>query len=1720
MADVIKKATNKFTKGLIMDFSPENTQNEVLTHALNATLLTFNGNELSLQNDMGNARVETAFLPEGYMPVGTCEYGGIIYIVSYNPLEDKSQIGCFPSPERNISNDELGINDAILDRTHFQHFNGNNPTGDLVNSTHQVQLKQDSLNPGDKFIIQADESIYNENLADLFVWDSSRNEYKTKEHPVIALNVVSIEDSGKIIYLNSDIRSYVKNNYKYHILGEGTQDSEGGYDQTEIDIDSYRDVLSSGYSVFKSKTSGKLAILAELIMIDSYSVTHSVQPKKDEQDNIIEGNFDIIIHTEVTPTLNSDNYLTEPKLRFYYLQNSQGFLQTFDTNGIENREPLFMVNEDGNVTKTVNPNFLSKELSKIFEDLTDNKTLNLNQSLEATGEFNFPKNDTYHGNTSIYNGKLEDLTEDAQRNIYMHFEANTYHRLKKSQILEYNTDNINETLDYYVNTLGAKFYFFEPSDEHDANYIYIENFESFSDADVQLFIKTKQDAYVSYSRFKPDIQYNYILGNPKPTGINEPTDGYPEEKPISLHVASDFIPQEDDTKPNYLQYDDVKLANIKLPQVVVDEGLDLPFKYDYTLIPCMNYGKLPHLAVSNSVDFSKLHAFNKSNFNVWKYHIDGNQLRLTFGAEIYDTYETDKVDALIVEFYDLWGFAGSLEITNKKSYSGSFTKVITLNTLNALDRRMVFGDTQVTSFKRNVNIREMCDENGNVVENTFWYNNKTNVLTEPNALTGWSGIPDQDNDCGTLYSNIMYGVKTYLRRTKNKGSNDEQLEFIKKNEFFLYTFPILNEYYYIVDNYNSIQNPKLDLYLTYKLLDQSNRLIYAEDPILQGYKEEDREEIEAYLSGFSKKTNLNVTKYFKYKGTSTLYLEIGLKKEYEDYNLSYDPRINQHFTCNLRVVGDDGDGNTFSVASDDNSLTDYQQILNYVRGADPSIEPEGIKLNKLGFDSTFKDHITVSGNDFYNANFINHPGTSPITIEYEFVVGYNAYISNIRPTQIPATTICALFHKQPDETYNYEDFGIYEQDNDNDESGPTFKFSNTMYYNGQQNSEGVFGICRQISKDGTMAEQCQGVDSINYTIKDNLPGKLNTGEPLKEMLKYIGKLTFCTPHAHALIKDAKTNILAEQNEDKNWEWYLDSKSSAYDHLYNHPCYNLVLNTKNTIKYQSEFISTMQHQGSNANSTRRFIGFEGRDLETFNSRLLKTMSEVYAYNPDYDQLNVNVGDVSFQTWSPKFTSNIISINSKLDSINLNQYVCIGSFPISRYLTYLNKHSKTTTTNGIQIMQDFNNYLPQVQFIPNYTYCGTVNQAYLISPLQYNTPLPEEMKSELTFTAVDSLVVKLTDGTNRMVQGTYNPKTLYGYNQQYNKLVQLDVSNYEIAQDGSLILNNKKIATERFEQSVTLTPYLCKTCVENQPKIHTTTIDCELGTPFTFDIYISFAMTNWQEKQAILLAYNENGAILGRRRKVGSDGVRTFAYFKYPAPSNRSVFSEKIVYQMECKAKVLKPVLNDNGDDMSIYMEGENYNSAFDCNLSDLTYDQLYSLITKPNGYTTFSNNSKFKNSDLWSSTKDSDNYVGTDKNNMSSDPFLVQVGQKIYIKAGASDGIELYHIKISKVNFSLCATHDISTTTVNVLPTIRTTDYGQFSIYSWSLQFGYTNSAFKGTSITLNDLTYEPNKEGHRLFVRNNNYRYIQREDSKMYYEGSDKNCTYLFTGPCATSIGQ
>mgnify|MGYP003430811139 CR=1 FL=1 len=48
MANTRMSAKNGFQEGLIMDISPTNSSANSLSSALNATLVTYNGNELSL----------------------------------------------------------------------------------------------------------------------------------------------------------------------------------------------------------------------------------------------------------------------------------------------------------------------------------------------------------------------------------------------------------------------------------------------------------------------------------------------------------------------------------------------------------------------------------------------------------------------------------------------------------------------------------------------------------------------------------------------------------------------------------------------------------------------------------------------------------------------------------------------------------------------------------------------------------------------------------------------------------------------------------------------------------------------------------------------------------------------------------------------------------------------------------------------------------------------------------------------------------------------------------------------------------------------------------------------------------------------------------------------------------------------------------------------------------------------------------------------------------------------------------------------------------------------------------------------------------------------------------------------------------------------------------------------------------------------------------------
>ena len=153
----MEQAVNTFQKGLQTDTHPMTQGTDVLSDALNATFITMNGNEVVLQNDMGNRRVDNAYLPSGYQPVGMKEYGGVIYVAAYNPITNRSQIGSFPSPERKMGN-EYQLQGSIDLHSSLRYPSNNCIIEDelmfLKDDSKLIRLTGDtSLHAGDKFTV-------------------------------------------------------------------------------------------------------------------------------------------------------------------------------------------------------------------------------------------------------------------------------------------------------------------------------------------------------------------------------------------------------------------------------------------------------------------------------------------------------------------------------------------------------------------------------------------------------------------------------------------------------------------------------------------------------------------------------------------------------------------------------------------------------------------------------------------------------------------------------------------------------------------------------------------------------------------------------------------------------------------------------------------------------------------------------------------------------------------------------------------------------------------------------------------------------------------------------------------------------------------------------------------------------------------------------------------------------------------------------------------------------------------------------------------------------------------------------------------------------------------------------------------------------------------------------------------------------------------------------
>ena len=175
-----QETVNTFDGGLVMDLNPMTTPNNVVTDCLNSTMITYDGNEFILQNDMGNGRVETAKLDAGYIPVGIKEYGGIIYVASVNPLTNKCQLVSFPSPERNFTTDEISKSPIVLQTSDFftKGLNTMYVRKELLDG------EDNKLRPGDKFIIGS--TGINDSLNNIL------SDYKTKGKRILRLHLAII----------------------------------------------------------------------------------------------------------------------------------------------------------------------------------------------------------------------------------------------------------------------------------------------------------------------------------------------------------------------------------------------------------------------------------------------------------------------------------------------------------------------------------------------------------------------------------------------------------------------------------------------------------------------------------------------------------------------------------------------------------------------------------------------------------------------------------------------------------------------------------------------------------------------------------------------------------------------------------------------------------------------------------------------------------------------------------------------------------------------------------------------------------------------------------------------------------------------------------------------------------------------------------------------------------------------------------------------------------------------------------------------------------------------------------------------------------------------------------------------------------------------------------------------------------------------------------------
>lgn len=455
------QAQNTFNEGMVLDNHPLMTPNTVLTDALNATLVTMNGNEMVLQNDMGNVRVENAKLPPGYIPIGMKEYGGIIYIACYNPLTNKGQIGCFPSPQRQKTAtqiSEITPTFKFPDVTYIKEENGEKwyKINSLLTKC-EIFPKGTIIRSGDKFSVGLPiASMFGTDNIDstgehyISNYDNVENGLvKTPMNRMYTFGVATLDNNGQLRDITNQLKRYkggqqvqfsnidsdlYKFNCGYWQNEMSTKDKDGLVSSELMDQTSVQSKLNT----YNSKLFGRLFLYAKYNAIDSVDIsivgykkseiTNDIKnpiysnPKQDDK-NIIKIDSPIVLFIyanykyncpDGSADLNKRDDLPKPlegyKYYFDKYRNSniiRGLLLTLKINKNTTQQLLeFNIPSDNNENYTVGYGYPVYDSITNLYSFSQLFTLPIKSSLNQTIEWSVTPIMRFFDNGKLINGGL------------------------------------------------------------------------------------------------------------------------------------------------------------------------------------------------------------------------------------------------------------------------------------------------------------------------------------------------------------------------------------------------------------------------------------------------------------------------------------------------------------------------------------------------------------------------------------------------------------------------------------------------------------------------------------------------------------------------------------------------------------------------------------------------------------------------------------------------------------------------------------------------------------------------------------------------------------------------------------------------------------------------------------------------------------------------------------------------------------------------------------------------------------------------------------------------------------------------------------------------------------------------------------------------------------------------------------------------------------------